>query len=503
MNDMSQGNPFARPSIQEEYGHFIGGQWVQGSNDRKIALKNPATGEHLAWIQAGNADDARRAVDAAAAAFPAWSQTSPAERQGIYNEIVRRLQARLPDFAMLETLNNGKPIVEGLMFDVPGTIEQFQIFAGLPWSMAGKTLNRANGIALSLREPKGVCALIIPWNVPLLMMAWKIAPAIVTGNTVVLKPSEIVCLSVLEFVKEIADLLPPGVLNVVTGHGADVGEAIVTDPRVRMVSLTGSQQTARRLLEYSQANIIPQSLELGGKSAMIVCEDADLEAAAEALVMTTVFGKGEVCVAGSRVLVHDKIRDKFLDRVTAILESVRIGDPTQPHTQLGAMASQQQFDKVMKYLELGQAEGATLATGGARADGQGLEAGYFIRPTLFTDVRNDMRIAQEEIFGPVSCVIGWKDEEEALRIANDSKYGLAGGMWTRDINRAFRLSKGIEAGLVWVNRWFNFIGGVSGGPYKSSGFGKSMGHDAALENYTHDKLVLVNLTEGPLGIFAR
>ena len=490
-----------RPAVRSEYGLFIGGKWSAGASGKRIALGNPATGEHLAWIQAGNPDDARRAVDAAETAFPAWSRTSPAQRQEIFEEIVRRLKARHHDYAMFETLNNGKTITESLMWDIPQTIEHFQMFAGMGWHMNGTTVNAPEGIAITLREPKGVCAQIIPWNVPLMMMAWKIAPALATGNTVVLKPSEIVCLSVLEFAREMADIIPPGVLNVLTGYGDDVGEALITDPRVRKVSMTGSQATARKLMQYASHNIIPLSLELGGKSAMVVCEDADIDAAVEASVMSTVFNKGEVCVAASRVFVHRRVRDTFLDRLSTVLERVPIGDPTAPTTRLGAQASKAQYDKVRGYLELGQAEGATLITGGEAATSNGLGAGYFIKPTVFADVDNRMRIAREEIFGPVMTVIDWTDEEEMLRQVNDSPYGLAGGVWSRDITRALRTARNIETGVVWVNRWFNFMLGVSSGPYKGSGFGREYGYAAALENYTHEKTVTVNLQDGPIGVF--
>ncbi len=309
----------SKPAIKEEYGHFIGGEWVGGATGQTIALLNPATGETLSKIQAGNADDARRAAEAAYKAFPSWSQSRPEERQELLQEMARRLKERLLDYAMLETLNNGKPIMEAVMFDVPQAIELFNVFSGLAWDISGTVHDRRDAISLVHREPLGVCAQIIPWNVPLLMMALKIAPALATGNTIVLKPSEIVCLSVMEFFSEMADIIPRGVVNVLTGRGPEVGEALITHPHVRKVAFTGSQPTARKLMQYASVNIIPQSLELGGKSPMIVCEDADIEAAVESAAMSTVFNKGEVCVAATRLFVHDKIRDEFLERFAAVL----------------------------------------------------------------------------------------------------------------------------------------------------------------------------------------
>ena len=293
--------------IRDEYGHLIGGEWVGGASGKTIALLNPATGETLARIQAGNAADVGRAVAAAKAAFPAWSQSSAAERQDLLYEIARRLKARLEEYAVLETLNNGKPIRESLYFDLPTAIGQFELFAGAAYGLHGQTLDFPDAIGIVHREPLGVCAQIIPWNVPLLMMACKIAPALAAGNTVVLKPAETVCLSVLEFFVEMADILPPGVVNVVTGYGADVGEALVTHPDVRKVAFTGSVATARRVIQYASANIIPQTLELGGKSAHIICADADIDAAVESATMSTVLNKGEVCLAGSRLFLHKAI----------------------------------------------------------------------------------------------------------------------------------------------------------------------------------------------------
>ena len=496
MNDDS-----GRPRLhQDTYGHFIGGQWVEGASGRLITLLNPATGAELAAIQAGDATDAKRAVDAAYAAFPAWSRTGPGERQAILNEMARRLRARVNDYAMLETVNNGKPISESLHFDMPIAIDQFMLFSGTPWSIEGRTASHPGRIGIVHREPLGVVAQIIPWNVPMVMMAAKLAPALAAGNTVVLKPSEIVCLSVLEFFREMADLLPPGVINLVTGYGQDVGEALVTDSRVRKVAFTGSRETARKLIQYASVNIIPQTMELGGKSAAIICDDADIESAAEGAAMSVVLNKGEVCLSGSRTFVHDRVYDRFLDRFSAILDGIRIGDPTDARTQLGAQASRAQFEKILGYLDLGPQEGARALRGGHRASGEGLDAGFFIQPTIFVDVRDTMRIAREEIFGPVASVMRWSDEEDVIRRANDSDYGLAGGIWTRDLTRAHRMSQAMETGTVWINGYYNVMTGQPFGGYKQSGFGREFAHEV-LEHYTHTKSVIINMNEGPLGMF--
>lgn len=486
--------------FQKEYGHFIDGRWEAGASGEKIAMIDPTTGETLSYIQSGNGVDATRAVDAAARAFPAWSQTPRVERQRILYEMAFRLRTRMADYAMMDVLDNGKPINEAMSFDLPMAIEQFELFSGASWFVHGQTIDAPNTLGVVLREPLGVCVQIIPWNVPLIMMASKVAPALAAGNTVVLKPAETVCLSVLEFFREMEDLLPAGVVNIVTGYGPNVGEALVTHPKVRKVSFTGSRPTAQKLIQYASVNIIPQTMELGGKSANIVCADADLDAAAEGAAMSTVLNKGEVCLAGSRIFVHDKVRDVFLDKFHNLLKRVQPGDPVETTTHLGPQASRAQFDKIFGYLELGVKEGARVTAGGKKATVKGFDNGLFIEPTVFVDVRNDMRIAQEEIFGPVTSVIGWSDEADVIRMANDCEYGLGGGLWTRDLARAHRIARAMETGTVWVNRYYNFLGGMPIGGYKQSGFGREFSAEV-LAHYTQTKSVIINLSEGPIGVF--
>ena len=489
-----------RKYFQPEYGHFINGEWVGGDSGKKLPVYNPSTGGLIAQIQAGNGKDAARAVEAAHAAFPKWSRTSAGERQAILMEMARRMKARLNDFAMMETLDNGKTIVESTYFDIPASIGMLEFYAGTPYHINGETVDHPDAITYTHREPLGVIAAITPWNIQLFAMMLKLGPALATGNTLVLKPAESTCLATLEFVKEVSSLLPPGVFNVVTGLGPDVGEALVTHPLVRKVAFTGSRPTARKIMCYASVNIIPQTMELGGKSANIVCEDADLEAAVEGAVLSTIFNKGEVCIAGTRTFVHEKIHDKFLDRFHTVLKGIRQGDPTQPTTQLGPQASQIQLDRVSAYFDVANQEGATTLLGGKRAKIAGFENGFFIEPTIFSKVDNKMRIAQEEIFGPVTCVIPFKTDDEVVAMANDSIYGLGGGLWTSNLGRAHRMAREIKTGTIWVNRYYNFVPGLPLGGYKESGFGRE-GAFETLNHYTVTKAVVINLNEGPLGVF--
>jgi aldehyde dehydrogenase len=486
--------------FQDEYGHFINGKWEQGESGKTITQYNPATGVALSRIQAGSPPDVDKAVKAARAAFPRWSRSTAQQRQALLNEIAARLRRRADDFALMESLNNGKTLAEATSFDLPLSYGQFDYFAGAAFTLHGETHDYPDTIGLVHREALGVCAQIIPWNVPLVMLSLKLAPALAAGNTVVLKPAETVCLAVMEFIKEMADIIPPGVVNVITGYGPDVGEALVTHPEVRKVAFTGSIPTARKIIQYASANIIPQTMELGGKSAHIICKSADLDAAAEAAALSTVFNKGEACIAGSRVFVHRAAREKFLEKFVGIVSRIRQGNPQSASTQIGATASKAHFDRVVGYLNLAREEGAKVLTGGKPATQGELANGLFIQPTILDEVRWDMRIAQEEIFGPVTSVITWDDEAEMIRQANGTRYGLAGGIWTRDLTEAHQISRALETGVVWVNRYYNLPLGLPVGGYKQSGFGREMSYDI-LKEYTITKSVVINLKEGPLGIF--
>lgn len=481
-------------SAQPTYGHFINGELVGGDSGRTIALSNPATRDVLAHIQSGNAVDVKRAVDAAAAAFPKWALMYPGQRQALLRELADRMRARLFDYAAMESLNNGKTISHAFYGDVAGAPMHLDYYAGSAFNITGEVLDLPDSSVITHREPIGVVAQIIPWNVPMLMFTMKIAPALAAGCTIVLKPSEICCLPIMEYLKDIADVLPPGVLNVVTGYGEDIGRPLITDPRVRKVAFTGSRPTAQKIIEMAGVNIIPQTMELGGKSAHIICADADLEMAAESAMIANFYNKGEMCIAGSRLFVHKKVEDEFLEILQRKLAGVRAGNPLDPETQHGAQSSQVQYDKVLRYIEMGQQEGATLAIGGRPAHVPGLENGLFLEPAVFTNASNDMRFMQEEIFGPVTGVVRWDDESEMLRQANDTSYGLAGGIWTRDLKRAHRLVRGLDTGMIWVNRYLNFKPGLWTGGRKSSGFGVE-GVFATLDHYTITKSVVYQFDE--------
>lgn len=481
----------ARVGKPREYGHLIAGEWVGGDSGRTIELRNPATGAPLGTIQAGNAADVDRAVKAAYAAFATWGLSEPLHRQRIMLAMAERLRARAQDFAVMESLNNGATLNETKHF-VAHAIEQLEYWSGAGITIRGQAIDFPDTIGIIHREPIGVVAQIIPWNAPLIMAVQKLGPALAAGCTVVLKPAEAACLAVLNFFEMVADLLPPGVVNVVTGYGQEVGEPLVSHSLVRKVTFTGSRVTAQKVIQYASRNIIPQTMELGGKSANIVCADADLQKAAQSAVMTTVGNSGEVCLAGSRVFVHEAVKDEFATLFRTMLSHVKQGDPLAPETQIGCQASQAQFDKVSGYLRLAGEEGATVLAGGGPARIEGFENGLFIQPTILDDCRPDMRVMQEEIFGPVTGLIAWRDEDELLRQVNDVEYGLGGAVWTHDLTRAHRIARKVEAGTVWVNCYYNMRLGLPVGGFKQSGFGRENTLDA-LNDYTHTKSVVVKL----------
>jgi len=487
--------------VREEYGHFIGGDWRKSGSGKTIDVLNPATGELLTRVAAGDRRDVDAAVAAAREAFVAWGKTTSIERQGIMLEIADRIQKRARDYAEMETMNVGKPIRETANIDIPLAVDHYRYFAGVLRNIQGLTQSiDPNMLHLTLREPLGVVGHILPWNFPLLLAAWKLAPALAAGNTVVMKPAEQTPLTLLELAYDLRDVLPPGVLNVVTGYGPDAGAPLASHPGIRKVSFTGEATTGRLILQYASENIVPATMELGGKSPHIIFPDANVERAIEGVCLGVFFNQGEVCTAGSRLFVHDGIYDSFVAKLVAKVKGIKVGDPMKEDTQLGAIVSREQQEKILSYVEIGKKEGAALLCGGTRPSDPALSKGFFVNPTIFGDVRNKMRVAQEEIFGPVVCVIRWKDYDTMIAEANDIAYGLGAGLWTESLPLAVKTAKALQAGTVWVNNYNSLCAGAPFGGYKKSGFGRECAFET-LQYYTQTKSVFISTEEKPMGFY--
>jgi len=475
---------------------FINGEWREASGRKTIEVVNPATEEVIAEVASAEQADVDAAVAAARAAFDGpWSKLSARERGRIVWKIGEKLMEKADEIARLETLHNGKPIFESRQIEVPAAAECFQYFAGWADKIHGETIPvKGNFLTYTLREPVGVVAAIVPWNFPLLLTAWKVAPALACGNTVIIKPASqtpLTALALAEVAQEAG--LPPGVLNVITGPGSTVGQMIVEHPGIDKIAFTGDTSTGKGIMKGSADTLKRITLELGGKSPNIVFADADLDAALRGATTGIFYGKGEVCAAGSRLLVDRSIKSEFIDKVAARAKKMTPGDPMDPKTRLGAISSKKQLDNDLRYIETAKREGATLVAGGGRAD-IGTGKGYFLQPTVFDGVTPEMTIAREEIFGPVLATIEFGDVDEAIARANDSAYGLAAAVWTRDIKKAHYVARKLQAGTVWINTYNVYDTAAPFGGYKQSGFGREMSMHA-LEHYTQVKSVWVDLNQ--------
>jgi acyl-CoA reductase-like NAD-dependent aldehyde dehydrogenase len=475
---------------------FINGEWRDAAGGKTIEVINPATEEIVASVASADRADVDAAVAAARAALDGpWTRLSARERGRLIWRLGEKLIERADEVARLETLHNGKPIFESRQIEIPAAAECLQYYAGWADKIHGETIPvKGNYLTYTLREPVGVVAAIVPWNFPLLLTTWKVAPALACGNTVIVKPASqtpLTALALAECAQEVG--FPPGVINVITGPGSSVGQMLVEHAGIDKIAFTGDTSTGRQIMRGSADTLKRITLELGGKSPNIVFPDADLDAAVRGATTGIFYGKGEVCAAGSRLLVDRSIKDEFLDKVAARARKIAPGDPMDPKTRLGAISSKKQLETDLRYIEIGKAEGATLLAGGGRAD-IGTGKGYFLQPTVFADVKPEMTIAREEIFGPVLAAIDFTDLDEAIARANDSSYGLAAAVWTKDIRKAHYVARKLQAGTVWVNTYNVYDTAAPFGGYKQSGFGREMSLHA-LEHYTQVKSVWVDLNQ--------
>ncbi|TSI11134.1 aldehyde dehydrogenase [Lysinibacillus sp. BW-2-10] len=493
-------------NFKEKYDNFIGGQWTPPVNGEYFDNVTPVTGKVFTKVARSTAEDVELAIDAAHAAKESWGKTSVAERANILNKIADRIEENLEMLAVAETWENGKAVRETLNADLPLAIDHFRYFAGTIRAQEGGISQiDENTVAYHFHEPIGVVGQIIPWNFPLLMAVWKLAPALAAGNCVVLKPAEQTPASILVLVELIEDLLPPGVLNVVNGYGLEAGKPLASNPRIGKIAFTGETTTGRLIMQYASQNIIPVTLELGGKSPNIFFEDIFdeddefLDKAIEGFVLFAL-NQGEVCTCPSRALIQESIYEKFMERAIKRVEAIKTGNPLDPTVMMGAQASTEQMEKILSYLDIGKQEGAEVLAGGDRNQLEGdLKDGFYIKPTVFKG-NNKMRIFQEEIFGPVVAVTTFKTKEEALEIANDTLYGLGAGVWTRDMNTAYRFGRAIEAGRVWTNCYHAYPAHAAFGGYKMSGVGRE-NHKMMLEHYQQTKNLLVSYSPNKLGFF--
>lgn len=489
--------------LQERYKLFINGEWRDASDGQTVKTYSPVDGSLLAEVAEATKEDVDAAVSSAREAFKTWKNSTVKERAKILNQIADIIDANAELLATVETMDNGKPIRETMAVDVPLAAEHFRYFAAAIISEedSAKMLDN-NTLSLILREPIGVVGQIVPWNFPFLMGAWKLAPVLASGCCTVLKTSSTTPLSVLEFAKLIQDVLPAGVFNVITGSGSRSGQYILDHEGFDKLAFTGSTEIGYNVAKAAAEKLIPATLELGGKSANIIFPDCDFEQALDGAQLGILFNQGQVCCAGSRIFVHEDIYDKFVPELVKRFNSVTVGNPLDPNTQMGSQIDKRQMNKILSYVKIGTDEGATLLCGGEQFTENGLEKGCFIRPTLLGNVTNDMRVAKEEIFGPVACIIKFKSEDEVIEMANDSEYGLGGAVFTNDINRAVRISRAIETGRVWINTYNAIPEGAPFGGYKKSGIGRET-HKVILEHYTQMKNILINLSGAPSGFYPK
>jgi aldehyde dehydrogenase len=493
-------------AIRPQYDNFIGGKWVAPVRGQYFDNISPVNGQVVCTVARSTAEDIELALDAAHAAKDAWGRTSYAERARLLNRIADRMEEKLELLAMVETIDNGKPIRETTLADLPLSIDHFRYFAGCIRAQEGGISEIDHDtVAYHFHEPLGVVGQIIPWNFPLLMAIWKLAPALAAGNCVVLKPAEQTPMSIMVLMDVLGDILPAGVINVVNGFGVEAGKPLAQNKRIAKIAFTGETTTGRLIMQYASENIIPVTLELGGKSPNIFFADVGNEDDAffdKALEGFTMFAlnQGEVCTCPSRALVQESIYDRFVEAAIRRVEKIKMGNPLDMATMIGAQASNDQLEKILSYLDIGRQEGAKVLTGGARAElGGDLKDGYYVQPTVF-EGHNRMRIFQEEIFGPVLSLTRFKDDEEALSIANDTLYGLGAGIWTRDGTRAYRFGRAIQAGRVWTNCYHLYPAHAAFGGYKSSGIGRE-NHRMMLDHYQQTKNMLVSYSPKALGFF--